>query len=91
MSYGVSRMVFQRPQPALVVEQRGADALKVAAFGGALVDHRLRQHLDVLVGLRRDSPALLGTGFTVRDGNYGSARWPGDAHRFAADFAVLLG
>lgn len=41
--------------------------------------------------LRRDSPARLGTGFTVRDGNYLSARWPGDAHRFAAEFAGMLG
>ncbi len=40
--------------------------------------------------LRRDSPARLGAGFTVRDGNYLSARWPGDAHRFAADFAAML-
>ena len=41
-------------------------------------------------GLGRDSPTRLGTGFTVRDGNYLSARWPGDAHRFASDFAAML-
>ena len=41
--------------------------------------------------LRRDSPARLGAGFTVRDGHYLSARWPGDAHRFAAEFAAMLG
>jgi putative intracellular protease/amidase len=41
--------------------------------------------------LRRDSPARLGLGFTVRDGHYLSARWPGDAHRFAAEFAAMLG
>ena len=32
--------------------------------------------------------ARLGVGFTVRDGDYLSARWPGDAHRFAADLAA---
>jgi len=26
----------------------------------------------------------------VRDGNYLSARWPGDAHRFAGEFAAML-
>jgi protease I len=41
--------------------------------------------------LRRDSHARLGTGFTVRDGNYLSARWPGDAHRFAAEFVAMIG
>jgi hypothetical protein len=30
-------------------------------------------------------------GFTVRDGEYLSARWPGDAHRFAAEFAAMIG
>jgi putative intracellular protease/amidase len=28
--------------------------------------------------------------FVVRDGNYVSARWPGDAHTFAQEFAKLL-
>ena len=41
--------------------------------------------------LLRDSPDHLARGFTVLDGNYLSARWPGDAHRFAAEFADLLG
>jgi protease I len=41
--------------------------------------------------LRRDSAARLGVGFTVRDGNYLSARRPGDAHRFASDFAAMIG
>lgn len=40
--------------------------------------------------LRRDSPTRLGAGFTVRDGHYLSARWPGDAHRFAAEFTAML-
>jgi len=37
----------------------------------------------------RDSPGNLKVGFTVRDGNYLSARWPGDAHRFASEFALI--
>lgn len=39
----------------------------------------------------RDMPDNLAAGFTVRDGHYLSARWPGDAHRFAYEFASLLG
>lgn len=40
--------------------------------------------------LRRDAPGRLAVGFTVRDENYLSARWPGDAHRFASEFALML-
>ncbi len=39
---------------------------------------------------RRDEPAHLEPGFTVRSGQYLSARWPGDAHRFATEFAAML-
>lgn len=42
------------------------------------------------MSIRRDQPCRLDIGFTVRDGNYLSARWPGDAHRFADDFATML-
>ncbi len=42
------------------------------------------------LALLRDDPKRLGRGFTVRDGNYLSARWPGDAHRFASDFCAML-
>jgi protease I len=38
----------------------------------------------------RDSLAHLERGFTLRDGNYLSARWPGDAHRFGTEFVDLL-
>jgi len=38
----------------------------------------------------RDRPGKLSRGFVVRDGNYISARWPGDAHRFATAFIQLL-
>ncbi|HUC66290.1 MAG TPA: type 1 glutamine amidotransferase domain-containing protein [Stellaceae bacterium] len=42
------------------------------------------------VALVRDGPERRDAGFTLRDGNYLSARWPGDAHRFASDFAGMV-
>jgi protease I len=53
----------------------------------------LAQGSDFIAGplpIRRDSPERPGIGFTVRDGNYLSARWPGDAHRFGDEFATML-
>lgn len=41
-------------------------------------------------GLARDSDGDDTPAFVVRDGNYVSARWPGDVHRFARAFAGLL-
>ncbi len=38
----------------------------------------------------RDSAGNHHHGFTVRDGNYLSARWPGDCHRLAAQFVALV-
>ncbi|MNK96050.1 Pyridoxal 5'-phosphate synthase subunit PdxT [compost metagenome] len=40
--------------------------------------------------LSRDSAKNLKPGFVVQDGNYLSARWPGDAHKFASSFAEML-
>jgi protease I len=42
------------------------------------------------ISTRRDAASRLDLGFTVRNGNYLSARWPGDAHRFATEFAGML-
>ncbi|HKW55605.1 MAG TPA: type 1 glutamine amidotransferase domain-containing protein [Stellaceae bacterium] len=42
------------------------------------------------VALTRDAPGKLAVGFTVRDGTYLSARWPGDAHRFASELADMV-
>jgi len=42
------------------------------------------------ISTSRDSPSRLDVGFTVRDGQYLSARWPGDAHRFAQEFGAML-
>jgi len=53
----------------------------------------LRSPLDFLAGppaLLRDSDRMQRLGFTVRDGRYLSARWPGDAHRFAHELAGML-
>ena len=38
----------------------------------------------------RDSPNKLSRGFTVRDGNYLSARWPGDICSFATEYLKML-
>jgi len=43
------------------------------------------------LGLARDTPGSDDRGFTVLDGSYLSARWPGDAHTFARRFTGLLG
>ena len=42
-------------------------------------------------GLQRDSIDDARPAFVVRDRNYVSARWPGDAHTFARTFADILG
>jgi len=41
-------------------------------------------------GMARDTFEDDRAAFVVRDGNYISARWPGDAHTFAKTFAALL-
>jgi putative intracellular protease/amidase len=41
-------------------------------------------------GLFRDTPTDQRPAFIVRDGNYLSARWPGDVHAFARTFAAML-
>ncbi len=54
---------------------------------------RLARPQDFLPGppaTKRDSPSNLTPGFVVQDGNYLSARWPGDAHRFAKTFIKML-
>jgi protease I len=44
----------------------------------------------VLVAARSRDAGHPQRGFTVRDGLYLSARWPGDAHRFASEFSQLM-
>jgi protease I len=43
------------------------------------------------IPISRDSESDLKPGFFVRDGNYLSARWPGNAHAFANEFLKMLG
>ena len=40
--------------------------------------------------LKRDDLLNLNRGFTVKDRNYLSARWPGDVYNFALEFARML-
>ncbi len=40
--------------------------------------------------ITRDSKNNLSAGFSLQDGNYLSARWPGDAHNFGYNFLKLL-
>ena len=53
----------------------------------AAPDHFIR---GPIISIIRDLSDNLAAGFTVRDGNYLSARWPGDSHRFAHEFAAML-
>lgn len=41
-------------------------------------------------GNRRDSMDMLHIGFTVRDGNLLTARWPGDVHRWSVEMDEIL-
>ncbi len=53
----------------------------------------LQSPADFLPGptpLWRDTPRKLSHGFVVRDGNYLSARWPGDAHAFGNTFLSMV-
>jgi putative intracellular protease/amidase len=47
-------------------------------------------HLRKASGVLRDTPEDERPAFVVRDGNYLSARWPGDVHTFARTFAAML-
>lgn len=53
----------------------------------------LKSNADFVKGplpVLRDSPKHLTRGFTVRDGNYLSARWPGDVYSFATEYLKML-
>jgi putative intracellular protease/amidase len=47
-------------------------------------------HFRKASGLFRDSIQDDRPAWVIRDGRYVSARWPGDVHRFAAEFAAVL-
>ncbi len=44
----------------------------------------------IKTGIKRDGPEDARPAFVVRDGQYVSARWPGDVHTFAKEFVELL-
>ena len=67
-----------RTYPALVAEE----------VSSVLADPRHFQRGPL--PLKRDQEGNLAPGFAVVDGNYVSARWPGDSHRFAAAFLGVL-
>lgn len=53
----------------------------------------LKSSSDFIQGpipILRDNPDKLYRGFTVRDGNYLSARWPGDIYSFATEYLEML-
>jgi len=59
----------------------------------AEIEKALAAPSDFLTGppaLFRDSLSKPERGFIVRDGNYLSARWPGDLHHFSLEFAEML-
>jgi putative intracellular protease/amidase len=49
-----------------------------------------KDHARKTNGIARDSATDETPAFVVRDGNYLSARWPGDVHRFAREFSAML-
>jgi putative intracellular protease/amidase len=55
------------------------------------VPRAARERWRKTCGLLRDTPDDARPAFVVRDGNYVSARWPGDLHAFARTFAEVLG
>lgn len=70
---------YYRTYPETTVEEEVSEALESPA--------------DFLPGpkpLFRDSPTKLKRGFVVEDGNYISARYPGDVNRFSQSFLTRL-
>ncbi len=83
MAYKLTRLWlkdYYLTYPEITVEDEVTNALSSS-------DNFLRGPNPVL----RDDHNHLERGFTVRDRNYLSARWPGDAYSFSVEFAVMLG
>ena len=81
-------------QPGEPAGYRGVEAEVTRAL--ASPDHFLDvppagpDHFRKTSGLFRDSATDSRPAWVVRDGNYVSARWPGDLHAFVGSFAGLL-
>jgi hypothetical protein len=69
-----------------------AEVTRALASPGDYVDvpHDAPDFRRKTSGLARDNVDDSRPAWVVRDGKYVSARWPGDAHSFAASFAELL-
>ena len=87
--YRTYRDAKGQPKGYMSVQQEVERALRSPAdFADvpAKAPHRRRK----TSGLARDTTLDPTPSFLVRDGNYFSARWPGDAHAFAQAFAEVL-
>jgi hypothetical protein len=56
----------------------------------AALDDPAQFHRGPRGGSQRDTMTDDSPSFVVRDGNYLSARWPGDAYQFAKRFSAML-
>ncbi len=54
------------------------------------VPKEIKNYFAKTSGILRDSPNNTRPAWVVQDGNYISARWPGDVHTFAKKFVTLL-
>lgn len=66
-----------------------AEVTRALGASGAFLEPPVRDFRKAS-GLFRDSPDDARAAFVVRERNYLSARWPGDVHTFAKEFAALL-
>ena len=87
--YRTYRETDGQPAGHMSVQQEVTRALASAAdfidVPSDATDYRRKTN-----GIARDSAADESPAFIVRDGNYLSARWPGDVHRFAKTFSAML-
>jgi hypothetical protein len=69
-----------------------SEVIRVLAGSEDFVDVDPTDHLARIKndGRHRDRPDNARPAHVVIDGNYVSARWPGDAHTFAQRFALVL-
>jgi len=87
--YRTYRETSDQPSGYMSVQQEVTRAL-AKAEDFADVPRDAPDYRRKTAGLARDSDADASPAFVVRDGNYLSARWPGDAHRFAREFSGMF-
>ena len=75
------------PQPCPQDQTNGHDKGRFQIHVSMAVIFQYRQKTD---GLTRDTFDDERPAFVVRDGNYVSARWPGDTHTFATALSQKL-